>query len=215
MADSGDEDLTLVLADGLGSGVKANILSTLTSKILCTMIAGGMPVEECVDTIASTLPVCRVRKVAYSTFTIIRISDNNEAELIQFDNPAVIVPPERASSTTIPGCSRELSRQDHLESRFPHQEDDVLIAMSDGAHYAGVGKDDQLRLAAGQHHRLCRGQLLPGQLAPSSSPPSSSTSATGSTRASRATIPPWPWCASAPPAGEPGDRPAGGPKETT
>ncbi|MEG0340415.1 MAG: serine/threonine-protein phosphatase, partial [Oscillospiraceae bacterium] len=44
------DSLTLVLADGLGSGVKANILSTLTSKIICTMMANDMPIEECVDT---------------------------------------------------------------------------------------------------------------------------------------------------------------------
>ena len=54
-----EEATTLVLADGLGSGVKANILSTLTSKILCTMIAANLPIEECVDAIAKTLPVCR------------------------------------------------------------------------------------------------------------------------------------------------------------
>ena len=50
---------TLVLADGLGSGVKANILSTLTSKILCTMISSDMAIEDCVETIASTLPICK------------------------------------------------------------------------------------------------------------------------------------------------------------
>ena len=51
--EQGDDDYVVVLADGLGSGVKANILSTLTSKIISTMIANNMPLEMCVDTIAT------------------------------------------------------------------------------------------------------------------------------------------------------------------
>ena len=87
-----DEKTTvIVLADGLGSGVKANILSTLTSKIISTMMANAMGLEDCVSTIAATLPVCSVRGVAYSTFTIMKIVNNEEAELIQYDNPHVIL----------------------------------------------------------------------------------------------------------------------------
>ena len=81
----------IVLADGLGSGVKASILSTLTSKIISTMMAEGLPIEECVSTIAQTLPVCSTRGVAYSTFTIIHLINNEAAELIQYDNPHVIL----------------------------------------------------------------------------------------------------------------------------
>lgn len=77
-----------MLADGLGSGVKANILSTLTSKIISTMVAGGMSIEDCVATIAATLPVCKVRNVAYSTFTILRILGNDEAEINPVRQPA-------------------------------------------------------------------------------------------------------------------------------
>ena len=80
--DQEDGTKIIVLADGLGSGVKASILSTLTSKIISTMMAEGISIEECVATIAATLPVCSVRKVAYSTFTILKISPNNEAEII-------------------------------------------------------------------------------------------------------------------------------------
>ncbi len=81
----------VVLADGLGSGVKANILSTLTSKILSTMLAAGMPLEDAVGTVVATLPVCKERGVAYSTFTVIRIINNQRAEIIQYDNPRTIM----------------------------------------------------------------------------------------------------------------------------
>lgn len=84
-----DDTCLAVLADGMGSGVKASILSTLTSKILSTMLAENLQLEDCVETIALALPVCAERHVAYSTFTVIRIIGNEEAEIIQYDNPSV------------------------------------------------------------------------------------------------------------------------------
>lgn len=130
---------TLVLADGLGSGVKANILSTLTSKILCTMISSDMAIEDCVETIASTLPICKKRKIAYSTFSIIRVKDNREVQLIQYDNPMVIVL-RNGKNYDYPKNRRIISGKIIFESKFPIQLDDVIIAMSDGAVYAGVGR---------------------------------------------------------------------------
>ena len=85
-----DNSTVIVLADGLGSGVKASILSTLTSKIISTMMAEGLSLEECVETIAATLPVCSVRGVAYSTFTIMHLKNNQTLEIMQYDNPQVI-----------------------------------------------------------------------------------------------------------------------------
>ena len=91
IVEQGENSTVIVLADGMGSGVKANILSSLTSKIISTMMAANMRLEDCVSTIASTLPVCAVRGVAYSTFTIIHIIENEEAEIIQYDNPLLIL----------------------------------------------------------------------------------------------------------------------------
>lgn len=75
----------IVLADGLGSGVKANILSILTTKIISTMLAAGLRLEDAVETIAAALPVCSVRGIAYSTFTVIRIDNSEQAEIMQYD----------------------------------------------------------------------------------------------------------------------------------
>ena len=81
---------TLVLADGLGSGVKANILATLTSKILCTMVANDIDIVDCIQTMIQTLPVCKVRKMAYSTFSVLHVNKRGEGFLFEFDNPDAI-----------------------------------------------------------------------------------------------------------------------------
>ena len=91
IVEENENSTVIVLADGLGSGVKASILSTLTSKIISTMMAAGLSIEDCVSTIAATLPVCSVRGVAYSTFTIMHIVNNDTIDIIQYDNPHVIV----------------------------------------------------------------------------------------------------------------------------
>lgn len=128
----------LVLADGLGSGVKASILSTLTSKIISTMIAQGLPLEECVATIAATLPVCSVRGVAYSTFTIIHILDTDTAELIQYDNPQIIIIRE-FEVWDYPKTEMSIGGKTIYKSVIKLQEDDIFVAMSDGCPHAGIG----------------------------------------------------------------------------
>ena len=134
-----DEDSTvIVLADGLGSGVKASILSTLTSKIISTMMAAGLPIDECVATIAATLPVCSVRGVAYSTFTIMHMINNETAELIQYDNPQVIVLRD-GINYDYPKTEVTIDGKKIYKSTIRLMEDDIFIAMSDGCPHAGIG----------------------------------------------------------------------------
>ncbi len=134
-----DENSTvIVLSDGLGSGVKASILSTLTSKIISTMMAEGLPLEECVSTIAATLPVCSVRGVAYSTFTIIHIKNNTTAEIIQYDNPQVIFLRD-GENFDYPKTEMHIEGKKILKSVIKLRENDTFIAMSDGCPHAGIG----------------------------------------------------------------------------
>ena len=133
-----ENSTVIVLADGLGSGVKASILSTLTSKIISTMMAEGLSIEECVSTIAATLPICSVRGVAYSTFTIIHIIDNSVAELIQYDNPHVILLRD-CENYEYPRSELNIDGKKIYKSTVRLQENDIFIAMSDGCTHAGIG----------------------------------------------------------------------------
>ena len=133
-----DDSTVIVLADGLGSGVKASILSTLTSKIISTMLAAGLPLEDCVSTIAGTLPICSVRGVAYSTFTIIHIINNETAVLIQYDNPlSILIRNEKVCD--YPKTEMNIGGKKIYRSEIRLQENDLIISMSDGCPHAGIG----------------------------------------------------------------------------
>lgn len=138
IVEQGDNSTVIVLADGLGSGVKASILSTLTSKIISTMMAQGLSLEECVSTIAATLPICSVRGVAYSTFTIIHIIDNSTVELIQYDNPQIIMLRD-CEIYDYPVSEVIIGGKKILKSNIKLRENDIFISMSDGCPHAGIG----------------------------------------------------------------------------
>lgn len=138
MIEQQDASIVIVLADGLGSGVKASILSTLTSTIISRMIAENLPIEDCVRTIAAALPICSVRNLAYSTFTIIRIMPNNEVEIIQYDSPDIILI-RNGKNMEIPFMTSVIEEKSINFAKTTLQENDILIAVSDGAIHAGVG----------------------------------------------------------------------------
>ena len=133
-----DGSTVLVLADGLGSGVKACILSTLTSTIISRMIAENLPITYCVRAIAEALPICSVRKLAYSTFTVINITPTGMAYVIQYDSPAVLLfrngkeVPLSFMQMTVDGKTID-------SVAFQMRKGDVLLAFSDGAEHSGVG----------------------------------------------------------------------------
>ena len=134
-----NEDTAIcVLADGLGSGVKANILATLTAQILATLSAGGLSIEECVNTVVRTLPVSGVRKIAYSTFTIVKIRDQRYVELTRFDNPHTIIL-QHGKNYRFQYSTRMIEGRKIYESRFELEEGDVVVVTSDGAIFAGIG----------------------------------------------------------------------------
>ena len=132
------ESSVLVLSDGLGSGVKANILATLTAKMLSIMIAGKVAIRTAVKAVADTLPVCSVRNLAYATFTVM-VAQENEICLLQYDNPDAILL-RNGKSIDYRRDIQMFGEKEIHQSYFQFQEGDMLILMSDGVTNAGMGK---------------------------------------------------------------------------
>ena len=143
-------DTFMVLADGLGSGVKANILASLTSKIVITMLSEGADVSDVIETMMSTLPVCKERRVAYSTFSFIHINENGEAHIVEFDNPDMIVLRD-GKSLFLPRKEYIIAGKTIRETHIQLLPNDFCITFSDGVIHAGVGR---LLNLGWEHHNV-------------------------------------------------------------
>lgn len=132
------EALIVGLSDGLGSGVKAHILATLTVTIAVDMLEKGETIDEVIETLAATLPECQVRRLAYATFSVLVVRRGREAYLVEYDNPPLIVI-RGGQVLDLPMVEREVQGRKIREARFDLQEGDYMALVSDGYIHAGVG----------------------------------------------------------------------------
>lgn len=130
--------VTLALSDGLGSGVKANILSILTTRIVMHLLENELPLAEVVQTLSSTLPVCEVRKLAYSTFAIGQFFSGGRARVVEFDTPPVIFLRKR-KSVPVAYQERQIDGKTIRQSELELQIGDWIVFISDGVVNAGIG----------------------------------------------------------------------------
>ncbi|HOI73985.1 MAG TPA: SpoIIE family protein phosphatase [Syntrophales bacterium] len=135
---TGPDSFVAVLSDGLGSGVKASILSTLTAEIAARLFESGISVEEVMQTIVETLPECNVRKLAYATFAVLIVNEGHRAHLVEFDSPPLIMIRDNAIFE-LQTDKREVSGRLIRETRFDVRDGDYLVMISDGYEHAGLG----------------------------------------------------------------------------
>ncbi len=82
--------LVAVLSDGLGSGIKADILACMTSTMLLKFLKENADIEKSCEIIMNSLPVCKVRGISYSTFSAIDCYDDGKAIIVEEGNPDFI-----------------------------------------------------------------------------------------------------------------------------
>jgi len=145
----GSNVITATLSDGLGSGVKASVLATLTSHMANKLSFSPIDLSHSAEIIMDTLPVDRDKGISYSTFTIAKVAFSDDksfinVELVEYDNPESL----RFSDTEPVAWSRtstKLRRKSAIKEEIVHTSSfdmkmgDRLIFFSDGVAQAGVG----------------------------------------------------------------------------
>lgn len=139
---SGGGRTIIVLSDGMGHGVKANILAVLTSTMLSKFLSSHEDISVIAEMLLKTLPVCSVRKISYSTFTIIDIdSISGDVRIVEHDNPRTIIMRGDAP-LDLEWERREITsaekRTQHIsQSNFKAQLGDRLVVVTDGVTQSG------------------------------------------------------------------------------
>ncbi len=132
-----------VLSDGMGSGVKANVLATLTSSMAMNFTIEHREVARSAEIIMNTLPVCSVRKVSYSTFTIIDIEDDGTTTIVEYDNPQCLI--MRGQEEFDPNWGDLVLESEQNKGKklrickFRAQLEDRIFFWSDGVVQSGMG----------------------------------------------------------------------------
>jgi len=134
--------ITAVLSDGLGSGVKANILSSMTAVMALEFASQeDFNVLHAAETMMSALPICSVRKISYATFTIINATLSGKIRVVEMGNPRFLYF-RRGEYQKLPYeeiCSPKWNDRTMFLSRFQAGVGDRIVFFSDGISQAGLG----------------------------------------------------------------------------
>lgn len=131
------------LSDGLGSGVKANILATMTTTMAISFLKSNLPTLEAVEIIMDSLPVCEVRKISYATFSLFDFRLGGKARIVEMGNPGYIH--LRGTDEISPAVEERLASKhwpdrDMRECEADFRAGDRIIMCSDGVTQAGLGQ---------------------------------------------------------------------------
>ncbi|MFW5757177.1 MAG: SpoIIE family protein phosphatase [Bacteroidota bacterium] len=138
----------IVLSDGMGHGVKANLLATLTATMAVNFTVEHKDVHKIAEIIMNTLPVCSERKISYSTFTIVDVNDNGQTTIINYDNPEPVI--FRGQKIYHPNWHSIMletgsNKGKEIEAcSFNAIKEDRIIFFSDGVTQSGLGKGKYL-----------------------------------------------------------------------
>ncbi len=131
-----------VISDGLGSGIKANVLSSLTASMAVNYRMRHRPLAESIITVLNTLPIDSEKEIGYATCSITEIDFKGEAHLLEFENPEfILLRGEESIEPRKKSIKLETAQGERvlLESKLMLYKGDRIIMLSDGVTQSGLG----------------------------------------------------------------------------
>ena len=130
-----------ILSDGLGSGVKANILSSMTTRMAMTFVESNMELMHSSEVMMDALPICQIRKISYATFSVVDTQLDGKTRIFEMDNPPfMLIRGGKAVNVRYREISSEKWKDRTINiSQMTNQEEDRIILISDGVSQAGLG----------------------------------------------------------------------------
>jgi len=136
-----EEKCVVSVSDGLGSGVKANILSTLTATMATTMVFNDVPIKEVFTSIISTLPTCKVRKISYSTLATCLIDyKKKRCTIFEYEFPLIFYF-RNGELLNLKKIVKKVENKKLTVSEIDIKIGDSIFLMTDGISQAGMGTD--------------------------------------------------------------------------
>ena len=139
------DDLLWVHSDGMGHGVKANVLSELTCEIVMSEWSGVDSIQKTMEMLALRLPICSVRGLGYSTFGLFDYDQlQGRVTGVVYDMPEVLLVRDGEACAWDNMELRSVrwkAEERHLRvGSFEVQPGDWLVSVSDGVTQSGMGR---------------------------------------------------------------------------
>jgi hypothetical protein len=134
-----DEATTVILCDGIGSGIKAHIAAVMTANRLLELLRLGFSLRQACTRVVMTMHAARTQDIPFSAFCLCRILNDGQVTIISYEMPAPVIVEQMAVSVANQRFIT-LSNEVIAETHFHLHTQSSLFLFSDGVSQAGMGR---------------------------------------------------------------------------
>ena len=128
----------VIVSDGLGSGIKANISATMAGARLIELIKRGFSIFDAVKSVVSTMHDAKQKDLPYAVFTVVNILNDGVASILSYEMPPPVFIVNKYAA---PLRERSFALGGDIVNEYECflDENNALAVVSDGITQAGMG----------------------------------------------------------------------------